>query len=344
MRVLLNGYEETEKTERERPREILFAEYLKQWHCNCVSGFLEDTTSDGYKHNLTRHIIPYFENMNIYLHELERSHIQGFVKYMHENGRLNGKGGMKTVSIKKFVANISRALDQAVIDKFIPENPCVLIRYPKESSHEAKFLKQPELEKLLLASEGTVIEAAIHLAVYYALRRGEILGIRWQDIDFEDNIVHIRNTRVRISREVEKNPKNKASRAPMPLMLCMREFLLKLKKQQEEQAQLLGKQYHRNDYICKWEDGRPFEYKYINTVLMRILKKSGLPQITLHELRHSTATLLRTQGFSIQEIQSWLRHADIKSTMRYAHDDIEIRMSASSSLNGLFGEKQRASP
>ena len=233
------------------------------------------------------------------------------------------------------------AIKQAVIDRLIPENPCSLIRYPKEQPFEARFLKLPDLNTLLEAVHDMVIEPAIILAVYYALRRGEILGIRWSDIDFERNIVYIKNTRVRVGEPVEKSPKNKASLAPMPLMPNVKDYLLVLKKQQAAYAKAFGKQYHHNDYICKWQDGRPFEYKYVNSVLGRVLKKNKLPHRTLHELRHSTASLLRAQGFSLQEIQSWLRHGDIKSTMRYAHDDIDVRINASERLNGIFAVQQK---
>ena len=121
----------------------------------------------------------------------------------------------------------------------------------------------------------------------------------------------------------------------------VKDYLLTLKKQQAAYAKAFGKQYHQNDYICKWQDGRPFEYKYVNTVLGRVLKKNKLPHRTLHELRHSTASLLRAQGFSLQEIQSWLRHGDIKSTMRYAHDDIDVRINASERLNGIFAVQHK---
>ena len=343
LRSLLNEYEEIEKSgkmPKKQSKQLLFTDYLEQWHRSCVDGFMEETTSNGYEQNLENHIIPYFEKLSLNLHEVERRHIQEFVTEMHQNGRLDGKGGLKVTSIKKYIANISKALDQGVIDKLIPENPCILIRYPKEQPFEAKFLKLPEMNKLLEAVHGMVIEPAIMLAVYYALRRGEILGIRWSDIDFEKNIVYIRNTRVRVGKAVEKRPKNKASLAPMPLMPNVKEFLQILKNKQAACARAFGKQYHQNDYICKWQDGRPFEYKYVNTVLGRVLKQNKLPHRTLHELRHSTATLLRAQGFSLQEIQSWLRHGDIKSTMRYAHDDIDVKMNASDRLNSIFNGQE----
>ena len=314
---------------------------MKKWHKSCVTGFLEETTTSGYEQNLENYIIPYFEKLNLFLHEVKRGHIQEFVTEMHQKGRLDGRRGLRVTLIKKYVANISKALDQAVIDRQISKDPCSLIRYPKEQSFEARFLKLPDLNTLLEAVRDMVIEPVIILAVYYALRRGEILGIRWSGIDFERNIVHIKNTRVRVGEPVEKRPKDKASLAPMPLMPNVKEYLLALKKQQTAYAKAFGKQYYQNDYICKWQDGRPFEYKYVNNVLGRVLKKNKLPHRTLHELRHSTASLLRAQGFSLQEIQSWLRHGDIKSTMRYAHDDIDVRINASEGLNGIFVNQQK---
>ena len=180
--------------------------------------------------------------------------------------------------------------------------------------------------------------AGIVFASFYAMRRSEIYGIRWADIDWEKNIVQIENALVRVKRQLEKRPKSKASRAPMPLMPFVKSFLYRLKEYQRKCTEFYGQHFDENDYICcRKADGSRFGLGYLNNRLAKDLTILGIqPVITQHELRHSTATLLRSLGFAEQEIQSWLRHADLDTTMHYAHDSIKVRMRASKVLNSVF--------
>ncbi|MDL2237172.1 tyrosine-type recombinase/integrase [Christensenellaceae bacterium OttesenSCG-928-K19] len=140
-------------------------------------------------------------------------------------------------------------------------------------------------------------------------------------------------------KPTEKGPKNSESRAHMPLLPEMKAFLLKLRSQQEKNKQEFGSKYHENGYICKHRDGRPFEFSYVNRKLQEILKQNNMTIVTLHGLRHSTATLLAKLGFSDLEIQAWLRHKDIRSTIHYTHNSADRRINPGKGISDYFNDR-----
>lgn len=316
-----------------------FVEYLDYWLREVIRPQIEATTYEGYEHNFKQHIWPYFEPLHLKLEQVKLAHLQQFVRDLHDHGRKDGRGGLSAPSIKKYMANISKALDYAVKVGWIAQNPARYVEYPKEKAFVGSFYTTAEIEKLLEAAKGSTIETPVILATHYGLRRGEILGLRWRDIDFTENTLIIRNTRVRVETEIEKQPKNEASRRTFPLMPSVKEYLLRVQMEQQENARQLGSGFaSRGDYVCIWPDGRPLGVDYLNSALTRLLKKNGLRHIRLHDLRHSTASYLNKLGFSPKEIQVWLGHSDIATTMNiYTHIDSGMKEGMARRIDALFG-------
>lgn len=318
-----------------------FVEYLEYWLKEIIRPQVEVTTYEGYIHNFESHIRPYFQPLRLRLEQVKLPHLQQFVRDLHEHGRRDGKGGLSTPSIKKYMANISKALDYAIKVGWLSHNPARYVEYPKEKAFVGSFYTMSEIEQLLEVAKGTVMETPIILATHYGLRRGEILGLRWKDIDFTENTLRICNTRVRVETETEKAPKNEASRRTFPLMTSVKEHLLRVKAEQDDNARLLKNGYFKGGYVCTWPDGRPLGVDYLNTALTRLLRRNGLRHIRLHDLRHSTASYLNKLGFTPKEIQVWLGHADISTTMNiYTHIDIGMKEGMAQRIDALFsGEK-----
>ena len=110
-----------------------------------------------------------------------------------------------------------------------------------------------------------------------------------------------------------------------------------VKNKQDEYKILFGNTYTENDYICKWPDGKAMDISYLNQALTKLLKDNGMPHIRLHDLRHSTASYLNKLGFTPKEIQLWLGHADIKTTMNiYTHIDVAMKQNMAAKIDGLF--------
>ncbi len=315
-------------------KDIEFISLLTQWE-NAYEN-LAPTTMEVYHHNVQKQIIPYFKGRagGLMLKEIKRKHIQEFVNHL-------GHKGLKKTSVKKYVSNINKVLEYAVLEELIEHNPCNHIKYPMSyfsgDQYEARYLDEKELIKLLESLLGSDelndlqngyvwgLTVGIVMTIFYALRRGEIYGLKWSDIDFENDLIRIENTKVRICKIYNKRPKNKASRSAMPLTASIKSLLKKLQEHQIVCEKLFGKYYEHNNYVIKRDDGKCLGMEYLNKKLQRALEENNLPIVTLHELRHSTATLLRSCGYSVLDIQSWLRHANIESTMIYAHDNFNIK-------------------
>ena len=176
------------------------------------------------------------------------------------------------------------------------------------------------------------------LGIYYGLRRSEICGLCWQDIDFEKNIIHIRNTRTRIATEVfEENTKSNTSNRILPLIPKVKEYLESLYAEQQNYKSIFGNSYTDNDFVCKWPDGKPLACDYISNNFRCLLKKNNLPQIKFHSLRHSFATYLANSNeVSISTVQIMLGHSTLDMTRRYIHTDMSEKIKAGMVINELL--------
>jgi len=337
MRDILKRLEEGQQFGR---KQYKFLEYLWYWLTEIIKPQIELTTYEGYLRNYKSHIEPFFAPHNLNLNDVQLVHLQKFINEKHKSGKLDGSGGLKGESIKKFMANISKALDYAVKSGLLQSNPARYVEFPKGKPFTGSFYTVAEIEQLLKISKGTPLETTVLFATLYGLRRGEIMGLRWQDIDMVEGVVTICNTRVRISYEVEKQPKSKSSLRSFPLMPSVKAHLEALKAEQAKNQELFGSSYVQNDYVCKWPDGKALDVSYINGALTKLLRENGMRHIRFHDLRHSTASYLNKLGFSPKEIQVWLGHSDIKTTMNiYTHIDVGMKEDMAKRIDSLFGKK-----
>lgn len=348
--IIKNRKKTYEELAKMNPDNIMLIDLLHIW--KYAFSDVEVDTLDGIEYNF-QHIIPYFEKQNLRLKDVKTKHIQLFVNDQGMNGRLDGKGGVVKKSVKEYISSLRKVFKFAKQQDWIEINPVNDITYSVEifprRETESLHLELPDLIKLLKyvlnpqrfknPTEHTWgYAAAIIFAAFYALRRSEIFGIRWCDIDWEKDIVRIENVIVRVNKLLEKKPKSKASRAPMPLLPIVKSFLFQLKEYQKKCAEFYGDTFTDNDYICcRKADGSRFGLNYVNITLQQDLKTLKIePIINQHGLRHSAATLLRTLGLEDNQVQSWLRHADIQMTLHYAHDNIKVKEFAGQTMNDVF--------
>ena len=277
------------------------------------------TTYSSYSNMVKGVIAPYFKVKGISLGDLKATDIQAF--YMEQLKRVSPN------SVIHYHANIHKALKYAVKIDLIPTNPADKVERPKKNRFIGSFYDSDEVEKLFTAAKGTHLEIPIFLGAFYGLRRSEALGLKWNAIDFQNDTITIRHTVTSCNLDGKH--------------VQFKEKLLAHKKQQDEYRRVCGKCYDKRylDYICVDEMGTLISPHYLTSAFPKLLDKNGLRHIRFHDLRHSCASLLLSNGVPMKQIQEWLGHSDFSTTANvYAHLDYNSKLSSADAMvNGLKG-------
>lgn len=315
------------------PDDTLFCDYIRQWLI-VVEPAVDEVTFQGYELLARRHVIPYFDDLHIKLQDVDRAAIQNFLNAKFKSGRLDGKGGLSPASIKLLKNIVNQSLTEAVRDGIIPSNPCQYVTLPQQQRYQAKYYNSQQLDDLFEAIKDEPIYPLVKITTIYGLRRSELLGLKWDSIDFESGTVTIQHTVTKVSTLVEKDKtKNASSHRTFPMTDEARSIFVAAKESGKKYRKLFGKDYVINDYVFKWPDGRPYSPDYVTKKFSKLLEENNLPHIRFHELRHSCASLLISLGFSLKDVQEWLGHSDIKVTANiYSHLDVKRKINIADSL------------
>ncbi len=208
---------------------------------------------------------------------------------------------------------------------------------PKATQYIGSYYTAAELKELLDKAEVDPIYIVILLAAYFGLRRSEVIGLKWDAVDFE-------NKTVRISHKVIKTDdgivgmdvmKTKSSYRTLPLIPQVEDALLKEKAKQEEMKAIMRRGYSKKytEYICVDAIGELIKPDYVTNHFKILLRDNGLKQIRFHDLRHSCASLLLAQGVPMKMIQDWLGHSDMGTTANiYSHIDSESKKASAKAI------------
>lgn len=317
---------------------ILFGEYMKQW-LETLKPTIEITTYAGYK-NKVETIAKYFNNLNITLVNLKRADIKLFYQHLITNK------GIKPQTVKRYHANIHKALNEAVELDLITINPADNIKLEKSEQYIANHYNKDELDKLFQVAKGSVIELHILLASYYGLRREEVCGLKWSAIDFINHTISISHTVTHCLVDgeyklVKKNrTKNISSYRTLPLISEIESLLLTKKKEQEENKKLFGNSYlNKDNYIMVDIEGKLILPDRVTKVFKKLVtnKDNDLKRIRFHDLRHSCASLLLANGVNMKEIQAYLGHSNYNCTANlYSHLESDTKQKSANVISNVL--------
>ena len=305
--------------------DMLFSDYMLCW-LKIVKSSVQQTTWSSYCFNVKNHIVPYFKDSGVTLAGLQARKIQSF--YLHELETL------KAASVIRLHANLHKALKYAVQLDLIPGNPVDKVERPKLEKYMAGYYTAEEMEKLFEAARGHRLELIIQFAAFYGMRRGEILGLRWDAVDLEAKTITIRHTVTTASLEGKHvliqadRAKTKSSLRTLPLVDSFAERLWALKEWQAYNEKLCGNCYNPKykGYLFVDEMGNLILPNAVTEGFAKLLAANGLRKIRFHDLRHSCASLLLKKGVPMKQIQEWLGHSDISTTANiYAHLDAQSK-------------------
>ena len=321
--------------------KIEFIDYMDKWLAK-VKNQVDVITYEGYASYTNKHIKPYFQPLRLNLQDVKLSHIEKYYQDKSVSGRLDGKpGGLSYRSIKLHSVVLNLIFTEAVRNNLIKDNPCQYAKIPKtakKSDKKINFYTTKQCEELLSVTKGTLLHDMIYLTFVYGLRRSELIGLKWEAVDFDNNTLSIQHTVVLNNVIAQKDStKNDSSNRVYPLLKDVREILLRLKEQQDEYRELFGDCYTDTGYIFVKEDGTTYHPSYPTHALTKVLKKHNMQSIRFHDLRHSCASMLILKGWGMKDISEWLGHSNIGITMDlYTHINLEHKRELGNSLNGLF--------
>jgi len=335
--MLRETLREHERRHSEPRAEMLFSDWIKVW-LEEAKKRVDIVTYDVYERTARTHILPYFEQEGVVLADVTRSVLQTFVDTKYKSGRKDGNGGLAPKSIRHFRNILNQALKAGVRNGLIKTNPCDGLILPQVERYDYKFYNAEQLQSLCDTLKSEPLYPLIRIASVYGMRRSELLGLKWDCIDFGGNMLTVRHTVVQSKTVVRKDKtKNSTSYRSFPLTPDICELLQTLRTTESKNRILFGNTYTENQYIFKWDDGRPYAPEYVTAKFRKLLVKYDLPHIRFHELRHSCASLLIAQGFSLKDVQEWLGHANIQMTANvYSHLDIARKQTIANSISGAI--------
>ncbi len=295
-------------------QNLKVSEYMDHWLKDSAKDTVRVSTYQRYREIVTLHINPCLGRLK--LANLTPAHVQRFYR-----DRLDS--GLSPSTVRKFHNVLHRALGQAVRLELIPRNVTEATAPPKEAHEEISPLSRQEARRLLEAARGDRLEAFYVLALHTGMRQGELLGLRWEDVDLQSRVLRVRHT---LSRNGGKfhfgEPKSKKGRRQIHLSQDAADALRYHLQAQIDDIERLGDPYEDRGLVFTTKTGAP-----INPLNLRqrsfagLLKKAGVRRVRFHDLRHTYATLMLSSNVVHPKIvQETLGHANISITLdRYSH-------------------------
>ena len=327
------------RAEFEPPKEVgdlssdmLFADYLLEW-LEIAKGRLAVATYSSYAAMIKKPVGPYFRQRNLTLRELEAQHLQMFYSEMLRKVKPN--------TVIHYHAIIHSALKYAMKTDMVPQNVAMKVDRPRKNSFQPTFLDAEQMQKLFEIVKGTRLELPVLVAAFYGLRRGEVLGLKWDAIDFNRGTLTIKRTVTEATIDgtmkiiEQDSAKTKSSLRTLPLVGSFRDYFQKVKEAQELNKKVCGNcyNYDYDGYVFVNELEERMRPDYLTEYFPKYIAKHGVPKMRFHDLRHSCASLLLANGVPLKQIQEWLGHSDFSTTANiYAHLDYRSKISSAQAM------------
>ena len=304
---------------------ILFTAFLDKW-LQSVKPILKPATWESYDKTVSGKIKPYFEQKNYRFREMKPEIFTEYFVYLATEGKSNGKGGLSYKTVKNIRGVLSSAYEYAIENSYIKDNPVLKSKMPSFAhsikSDVPEYSAEQVRKLLLFAKENdSHIYIFLLLALYTGLRKGELLALTWDDVDYDKKLLRVNKSRTGSRKAITTQittPKTESSNRKIPLNDTVLEALKAEKKRQDEHAEILGKGYDKSSsFIIRTVLGKPYvNLSAINRVVNRLTEKAGLPHCTIHGFRHSVASILDDNGVPIQDISVLLGHESVQTTER----------------------------
>jgi integrase len=310
LRAVLNGLDEGRQPP---PRAPHLENFLQQW-LTAIRPSIRPSTYASYEGMVRLHIAPAIGR--IPLDKLAVDHIASLIRQKEADERLSSR------SVRYVLLVLRNALNKAVRWGIVTRNVATLVDGPRVAHKDVRVLSPEETTRLLSAAHNDQYECLVVLAVSTGIRLGEALAVKWTDIDLDRRQVRIDKSLQRVSGRglVLTETKTRRSRRTIVLPVISAEALRKRRGQQRAQQRAFGRGWRDDGYVFTSSTGAPVDARNVQRSFRRILRRARLPRMRFHDLRHSCASLLLTQGVAPRVVMETLGHSRISVTMdTYTH-------------------------
>ena len=300
--------------------KLTVRDFLKQWLRDYVSTNVRAATAEGYRIIVECHLIP---NLGaVILSELKPSHLQAYYAKALKEGRRDGRGGLAARTVSHHHTVLKEALSHAVKWELISRNVGDAVDSPRAIDKEMNALDPHGVDRLLDAARNTMYFPIIHLATFTGMRRSELLGLKWENINFHHGTVSIAQVLHCLpgGRILIEPPKTAKSRRLVPLSPAPALALRAYQEMVEADLAQIGSTLTGGRLVFSQLDGSPTLPNTLTHAFGKIVRKAGLEGITLHSLRHTHASILLQQGVSSKTVGERLGHSTVVITLdTYSH-------------------------
>ena len=266
------------------------------------------------------------------LKDVTYHHIEDYYDYL-KNTRKN-----KNITIKHHAVILSPALRLAYRDDLIVKNPYEFMPKIKKEKSKMQYYNKEELEKLFEVTDKSPLKLIVRVAAYYGFRRSELVGLKWDAIDFKNKMITIKHKVLHVNNKfyLSDTLKTTASHRTLPLLPEIESLLVERKEEIEKNKELFKKSYNHkyDEYVFVDDIGDLINPDIISNRFRTLLRKNNLKHVRFHDLRHSCASLLVASKVPMKNIQEWLGHSNFNTTADvYSHLDYSSKYESANALS-----------
>ncbi len=302
------------------PSKMTVGEYLVHWLATYATHNTRPTTLRGYEVSVRQHIVPVLGSVP--LQKLTSAQVQDFYMTMVGSQRRDGRPGALSARTVRLAHSVIReALQHALEMNVIARNVADATKPPRAVRPQVTVWNAEQAKRFLLAARGDRFYLLWLVALTTGMRRGELLGLRWQDIDLQRGVLHVRHSLmvVRGQRQLQE-PKTKSGRRTISLSPVCVEALREGQEEQKGYREHLGSEWHERDAAFPALNGEWLDPGNLSRYFSRLMDRADVPRIRFHDMRHTHATLLLKEGVNVKVVSERLGHASIGITLdTYSH-------------------------
>ena len=336
--------------------------WMNEWFENVAKIKVRPSSHQTYRGYIDHHIAPNIGN--IPLEKLTTMDLQKMYRKLLNKGRVDRveakqqPKGLSAKTVRNINQVISSAMDFAVAQKIIPENPCRAVALPKVEHKEMQTIPAEQLQAFLQEAKATGVYEMYYIELATGLRRGELLGLKWTDIDWKNGIIKVRRQIARVDGQIVEAPlKTKNSYRTVTISQQAIEVLKQQKEKTNDEyvfpspnggpispdsvnnmlKRVLARAGIPKVRFLPGRNGGPISPDSVNNMLKRVLARAGIPKVRFHDLRHTFATIALQNGVDIKTVSGMLGHFSAGFTLdTYAHVTTAAQKEAADTMGNVL--------